>query len=1003
MNPLQSMVSDSIVQAFGWMIIHSLWQVSGMAIIVGIILLILRKQPSRLRYAVSISTLPFLLILAAMTFVISYQRIEQQQEQLFAAQDRAFELIDQPAPATTAVQQRSAHLPAQQTTPATAQTPVAAANLQQAVQTADAAPQPLWKNINLSKAIPANLLTKSLPSEQAVKGFQQQFQEYFGRHLPLIVTIWLLGVVLLTLKFIGSLLYAQRMKHYRTAPLSEEWLERMRDLAAKIGVNPYLRSSIELVESALTRVPLVIGSLKPVILLPVGMLSGLTTEQVEMVLAHELAHIARRDYLINILQSLLDIIFFFHPAMWWLSRVIRDEREHCCDDLAVTAFGNSNVLAHALVTLQDKIFESSFGLQPAMAATGRGEGQLLRRIKRLMGLSTTRTRVSSGTVIACLLLCTVSVSAGIILRPVVERTAAATMSAAVGFVEKPLATVFISDNKPTDSTRRSAVRSATDGRWKAKFRDNSVALMMQIPDKDELQMIENSDEDWFWGRGWNNSFYSSTLVYSEFEQLTATRARQNGELRFMMKKPQGTFTFTGIGKNGRGAGTYTFTPDPAYIKTLETQGFKDVHPADLQQLAYTDIKPEQLKELGGLGLTLDETISLSVRGIKAEYVKTAKQAGLNAEEIEDYGVRGIKPDYVKTMKAAGFEKDDIEDIGVRGISAEKAIEMKKAGFDGDEIADFGVRGIKADYVKAMKEAGFSKDDIEDIGVRGISVEKAVDLKKAGFTADEIEDFGVRGIKADYAKAMKEAGFSKDDIEDIGVRGISVEKAKELKKAGFTGDEIADLGVRGLRADYVASMKSLGFALKDLMDIGVRGISVDLARDLKQLGLNASEISELGVRGIKAEYIKDMKQAGFSMDDISELGVVGIKPSLAKSLKELGYTTDEIREYGVLGLKPDYIKDMKQAGFTKAQIKQLGVLGIKPDYAKTLQQQGFTTDEIKDIGAMGVRGDFAKELKTMGFSAKEIGKLGSRGVKLSTIQKMRSEGLSTKKIIEILFE
>ena len=98
--------------------------------------------------------------------------------------------------------------------------------------------------------------------------------------------------------------------------------------------------------------PVVIGYLRPVILVPVGMLAGMPAAQVEAILLHELAHVRRRDYLANLLQTVGEGFLFYHPAIWWISSVIRSERENCCDDLVVEASGDAREYAAALAALE---------------------------------------------------------------------------------------------------------------------------------------------------------------------------------------------------------------------------------------------------------------------------------------------------------------------------------------------------------------------------------------------------------------------------------------------------------------------------------------------------------------------------------------------------------------------------------------------------------------------------------------------------------------------------
>ena len=113
-----------------------------------------------------------------------------------------------------------------------------------------------------------------------------------------------------------------------------------------------VRRAVALLESARVEVPMVVGWLRPAILVPVAALSGLTALELEAILAHELAHIRRHDYLVNLLQCVVEALMFYHPATWWISRVIRREREHCCDDMAVAACRDRLVYARALAAME---------------------------------------------------------------------------------------------------------------------------------------------------------------------------------------------------------------------------------------------------------------------------------------------------------------------------------------------------------------------------------------------------------------------------------------------------------------------------------------------------------------------------------------------------------------------------------------------------------------------------------------------------------------------------
>ncbi len=150
-------------------------------------------------------------------------------------------------------------------------------------------------------------------------------------------------------------------------------------MAARLAKRLHIARPIRLLESSMVDVPTVIGWLRPVVLMPASALAGMAPQQLEAILAHELAHIRRHDYLVNLLQTLVETLLFYHPAVWWLSRRIRVERENCCDDLAVSLCGDPYAYARALADLEELRADSS---RLVLAATG---GSLLHRVRRLIG------------------------------------------------------------------------------------------------------------------------------------------------------------------------------------------------------------------------------------------------------------------------------------------------------------------------------------------------------------------------------------------------------------------------------------------------------------------------------------------------------------------------------------------------------------------------------------------------------------------------------------------
>src|SRR5207245_2644595 len=154
-----------------------------------------------------------------------------------------------------------------------------------------------------------------------------------------------------------------------------------REAVARRAARLRVSRPVRVLESAVVQVPAVVGWLRPVILLPASALTGLTPQQLDVLLAHELAHVRRYDYLVNLVQSAIEILLFYHPAVRWVSRRVREEREHCCDDLAVAVCGDAHLYARALLMM-----ESLRAKTPALAlsAAGTQGGTLLGRVRRLV-------------------------------------------------------------------------------------------------------------------------------------------------------------------------------------------------------------------------------------------------------------------------------------------------------------------------------------------------------------------------------------------------------------------------------------------------------------------------------------------------------------------------------------------------------------------------------------------------------------------------------------------
>lgn len=328
---LRELGSPALVRGVGYALLHSLWQGGLLALLLAGVLPLLRRQRAEVRYAVAAGTLAGLVLAVGLTFGIYYQS----------------------APAAVVAASAAPELGAAGH-PAVALAPLAAAVVSPAASPGGLAA--LWTWLRANNQLPE-------------------------AYLPAVVVAWLLGLLLMSGRLAGGLLVAGRLRRAGTQALGAEWQQRLAALATRAGV----RRPVALLESARVAGPLVLGHLRPVILLPLGAVAGLSPALLEALLAHELAHIVRRDYLLNLGLAVAEVLFFYHPAVWFMAACLRAERENCCDDQAAALCGGDRLrVARALAALAELEAAAQPAPRLALAAAGvGGRGSLLARVRRL--------------------------------------------------------------------------------------------------------------------------------------------------------------------------------------------------------------------------------------------------------------------------------------------------------------------------------------------------------------------------------------------------------------------------------------------------------------------------------------------------------------------------------------------------------------------------------------------------------------------------------------------
>lgn len=330
MNWAYTMTNSPAMEALGWTLIHSLWQGATVFLILKLLLRWVTAGAASLRYVLVISALAVMCCWSVSTFLQVYSPIPSE---TFEFGPGISEIIVLPEEAFVEPQ----------------------------------FPIPFSEETETSSLWLESMLQPMRP------------------YVPVLVWIWFAGLCFLSIRFTGNLYYLHQLKRKGAYRVCKIWEDRLAAFLMRTGI----KRPVKLLESRRVTGPFTIGFLKPVILLPMGLLTGMDPFQIEAIIMHELAHIRRADYLINLLQSLVEVLFFYHPAVQWMSRQARIEREHCCDDLVMEWRQDPMVYAQALMNLQSSRIhpQSTF----AMSITGN-KPSFTQRIQRLFEPRTARVR-----------------------------------------------------------------------------------------------------------------------------------------------------------------------------------------------------------------------------------------------------------------------------------------------------------------------------------------------------------------------------------------------------------------------------------------------------------------------------------------------------------------------------------------------------------------------------------------------------------------------------------
>jgi beta-lactamase regulating signal transducer with metallopeptidase domain len=574
----------------------------------------------------------------------------------------------------------------------------------------------------------SNVAAFSASRHAAVRGGSHPALPRPASEKPYLVLVeaWFLGVLLLSLRTAGGVVALERLRRRTSLPLSAELIERCLALQRRMGLSRY----IQYFQSVHLDAPAVIGWIRPVVLLPISALTGLSEAQLTAVLAHELAHIRRHDAFVNLFQVAAESLLFYHPAVWWLSKRIRTERENCCDDAAIAICGSPLEFARALTLMEE------WRATPALAMAAN-RAPLAHRVRRLLGVPSRASSMRAANLAAGVLCLSVALVAGNAFLDL------ARASVTVPRQSAPQATkaangdllIVVHGVKP-------APEEASPALAPANSQQQPTPKTAPAPQPAPQAEVHES--------------YFDALKAAGYDHLSADEL---------------------VGMKIQGV-------TPAYIRGILAEGLKPSGD-ELIGMKVQGITPEYIHEMraSGLKLDVDELIGMKVQGITPEYFRQMKELGLKADADNLIGmkVQGITPEYVREMRATGVKTDSDELIGmkVQGITPEYVKAMKDLGIkpDADSLIGMKVQGITPEYIREIRATGINPDADQLIGmkVQGVTPEYVKTLQAAGLQLDpdDVISAKVSGVTPEFIREVQSHGF----------KNLDIEKLIELKHAG----------------------------------------------------------------------------------------------------------------------------------------------------------------------------------------------------------------------------
>ena len=533
---------------------------------------------------------------------------------------------------------------------------------------------------------------------------------------PWLVEAWLVGVAFFSLRSAGGFVVLERERRKRSRSVSTRVLQVCRALEHRLGLD----RAIAYCECQWLETPAVIGWFRPVVFLPVTVLTGLSEEQLEAIIAHELAHIRRLDAFVNAFQVGVETLLFYHPAVWWLNKRIRAEREHCCDEIAVAVCGNPVEYARALTRLEE--LRSAPVL--AMAAN---RSPLTERVVRVLGLKTFGDGMRGlGLTVSIVSLAAALVAGNVLLgiahaKPVQAAELTQTKPATVSQATAPAAKAA-PPAKPSPAHAQSAEQPAANS---FSYIDGLKAAGLGDLTADQLIALKIQDVTPEYVRE-----IQAQGFHPDVNKLIAMRVQDISPEYIRELHAEG------------------LNPDVDQLIALKVQGanagyYREIKDAGLQPnfneliaMKVQGVTPKFVRELhdAGLDLSCDDVIAMKVQDVTPAYLKALRDLGLqpSASDLIAMRVQDVTPEYVHDIQALGLKPtaNEVITMRVQDVTPAYIKALQAAGFkvDIDDIVSAKVQDVTPEFIQKAIQHGF----------KDLTIQKLIQLRNMGILEPKAE-------------------------------------------------------------------------------------------------------------------------------------------------------------------------------------------------------------------------------------------------------------------------